>query len=367
MRQEVRGLKGTVLIAGFATRHVVQSAWRAGYEVYAIDHFCDQDLTWYAKEWSLFEELDEIPLLIADYCKKYPIDVIITTSGAETIAEDPRFCGTPPHIAARFLDKSRIQEFFLESGIPVPEILPAGAYPAFIKPVSGAGGWRNSLVQTEAEERAWQELWPDDQYIRQAPLEGTPCRVSCVSNGTVARAVAVNEQFMRGGAGERAFGFAGALTPFETEEMDRLIHLAEQVVAASGCIGSVGVDFIASDEIHAIEINPRFQATLDIVEESLDTSIFDLHLEACRGSVPSVRPSPVCFVARKILFADHDLTVKDDLRRLAPAVADIPWKGTEIEEGSAVISIYGRGSSRNKALSLLDKSITEVREYMSRW
>jgi predicted ATP-grasp superfamily ATP-dependent carboligase len=360
-------VKKKVLIAGFATRHVVQSAWRAGYEVCAIDHFCDQDLTWYSKEWSIFEELDEIPILIEEYCKKHPIEVIITTSGAETIAEDPRFCGTPPHTAARFLDKSQIQDFFLENDIPVPRILPEGAYPAFIKPLSGAGGWRNSLVKNEAEEKAWRELWPEDSYIRQTPLPGIPCSVSCVSDGTVARAVAVNEQFMRGGTGDRAFGFAGALTPFETEEKDRLADIAERIVAASGCIGSVGVDFIASDDIYAIEINPRFQATLDVVEESLGCSIFDLHLGACRGRVPSVRPSPVRCVARRILFADHDLTVKDDLKRLAPAVADIPWKGTEIEEGSAVISVYGRGPSRTEALRLLDKTITEVREYMSRW
>ncbi|MBT8507768.1 ATP-dependent carboligase [Methanomicrobiaceae archaeon CYW5] len=361
-------MKGTVLIAGFATRHVVQSAWRAGYEVCAIDHFCDQDLTWYAKEWSIFEELDQIPSLIEDYINRYPIDAIITTSGAETIAGDPRFCGTPPDIAGRFLDKSRIQEFFLETGIPAPAVLPEGVYPAFIKPLNGAGGWRNSLVRTEAEEEAWRELWPDDPYIRQTPISGTPCSVSCIANGTEARAIAVNEQFMRGGDGERAFGFAGACTPFATEETEALADIAERIVTASGCVGSVGVDFIVSEDgIYAIEINPRFQATLDIVEESLARSVFDLHLDACRGRIPPVRPLPAGYVARTILFADHDLRVGDDLKHLAPAVADIPWKGTEIEEGSAVISVYGRGSSRDEALSLLDKTITQVREYMSRW
>lgn len=361
-------MKGTVLIAGFATRHVVQSAWRAGYEVCAIDHFCDQDLTWYAKEWSIFEELDEIPALIGDYISRHPIEAIITTSGAETIAGDPRFCGTPPDIAARFLDKSQIQKYFIEIGIPVPPVLPEGVYPAFIKPLSGAGGWRNSLVRSEAEEVAWRELWPDDPYIRQAPISGTPCSVSCIANGTEARAIAVNEQFMRGGDGDRAFGFAGACTPFETDEGTLLADIAERIVAASGCVGSVGVDFIVSEDgMYAIEINPRFQATLDIIEESIDKSVFDLHLDACRGRIPETRPSAARCVARTILFADHDLKVKDDLKHLAPSVADIPWKGTEIEEGSAVISVYGRGPSRDAAITMLDKTITTVREYMSRW
>ncbi|MCA1917385.1 MAG: ATP-dependent carboligase, partial [Methanospirillum hungatei] len=33
-----------ILVAGFSTRHVVLSAIRAGYEVCAVDHFCDADL-----------------------------------------------------------------------------------------------------------------------------------------------------------------------------------------------------------------------------------------------------------------------------------------------------------------------------------
>jgi hypothetical protein len=45
-----RVMKKKVLVAGFATRHVVQSAFGAGYEVYAVDHFCDQDLPFYARE-----------------------------------------------------------------------------------------------------------------------------------------------------------------------------------------------------------------------------------------------------------------------------------------------------------------------------
>ena len=38
-------VKGRILVAGFATRHVAQSAALAGYEVCAVDHFCDQDLS----------------------------------------------------------------------------------------------------------------------------------------------------------------------------------------------------------------------------------------------------------------------------------------------------------------------------------
>ncbi|WP_245618804.1 hypothetical protein [Methanogenium cariaci] len=94
-------MKGRVLVAGFATRHVVRSAYAAGYEVCAIDHFCDQDLSWYTKEYQTFEELAEFPDLIGDLCARYTFDAIVSTSGAEDmdlgghLPRDAAGCGCP--------------------------------------------------------------------------------------------------------------------------------------------------------------------------------------------------------------------------------------------------------------------------------
>jgi hypothetical protein len=53
-----------------------------------------------------------------------------------------------------------------------------------------------------------------------------------------------------------------------------------------------------------------------------------------------------------------------DLQGLAPVVADIPWPGTFFEDGQAIVSVFGSGNSRNEALSVLDKNIMTVRQYM---
>ena len=361
-------MKGRILVAGFATRHVVSSAYAAGYEVCAIDHFCDQDLAWCTKEHQTFEELAELPDIIAKFCSRYTFDAIVTTSGAEDMDIGQPVCGTPPDVAARFCTKTSIQQFFEEYGFPVPPLLPGGEYPAFIKPDTGAGGWRNALAITPDDEAAWTECWPDTPYIRQMPVEGVPCSVSCIANGTSARALSLNCQFNRGGEGERRFGFAGAITPFLPKERKDILALAEDIAAKSGCIGSLGIDFMLTDDgIRTIEINPRFQATLDIVEMSTGVNIFDLHRNAAQGIIPTSRPTQKTTAARSIIFAEHDCVVKDDLKSLHPDIADIPWPGTEIEEGNAVLSVYGRGANENEALAILDKTITRVRRYMSRW
>lgn len=360
-------MRGRVLVAGFATRHVVQSAYRAGYEVYAVDHFCDQDLCWYTKDRATFEELDELPEAIGSIAARHPIDMLVVTSGAEDLKTPLPFMGTPPEKVARHLDKLAIQHFFEEQDIPVPPLAAEGDYPCLIKPRRGAGGWRNQMVASIEERRAWEEAWPDVPYICQQVVEGKPCSVSCIGDGRRGRAIATNEQLLRS-EGERAFGFAGSITPFAHETAGAMVRYAERAVGFSGCIGSVGVDFIA-DDAHpwAIEINPRFQATVDTVEMATGCNLFSLHLEACRGAIPAGMPQPRRFAARRILFAERDLVVRDDLSSLAPGISDIPWVGSEFEEGAAVLSVYGWGKSRDAALDMLDKTITHLRRYMSRW
>ena len=61
----------SVLVAGFTTRHVAVSAAKAGYDVYAVDHFCDADLTAVVKDHLAFDELDELPFAIEEMMAKY--------------------------------------------------------------------------------------------------------------------------------------------------------------------------------------------------------------------------------------------------------------------------------------------------------
>jgi hypothetical protein len=356
-------VKGRVLVAGFATRHVAQSAFRAGYEVCAVDHFCDQDLSWYTKDREKFEDLEALPDAVDRISRRHTFDIFVVTSGAEDLPTILPLCGTPPEKVARFLDKLGIQRFFEENRIPAPRLL-EGSYPAMIKPRRGAGGWRNGVIRSEGERSAWEKLYPDVPFIMQEFVPGTPASVSCIANGSEARAVAVNEQVLRG-TGESSFGFCGSVTPFHHPLAAQMMEIAEKVAARSGCVGSVGIDFVISgDAPYAIEVNPRFQGTIDTVEMACVCNLFQYHMDACAGILPQSIPVPEKVAARSILFADRDMIVKADLSPLAPMVADIPWPGTFFEEDQAVVSVYGTGATREGALAELDKHISTVRQYI---
>ena len=357
-------MKGRVLVAGFATRHVAQSAYRAGFDVCAVDHFCDQDLAWCTKDREKFDALDDLPDAISRIARRHTFDLFVPTSGAEDLPITIPLCGTPRDRIARFLDKLETQHFFESCAVPVPRLLAHGTYPAMIKPRRGAGGWRNAIVHDEIGMNAWEALYPGVPFIRQEPVAGIPASVCCITDGTRAQAIAANEQILRG-SGESAFGFCGSVTPFEHPLYRQMMAEAEKVAAASGCRGTIGIDFVAgNDSAWAIEVNPRFQGTVDTVEMASGCNLFNLHVNACRGVLPELVPPPRQVAARSILFAERDTIISGDLSPLRNFIADIPWPGTHFEAGQALVSVYGWGPTRGDACALLDKHITTVRQYM---
>ncbi len=356
-------MKKSVLVAGFATRHVACSAWKAGYDVYSVDHFCDRDLSWYTRDAIKFEDLEDLPCAVAEMIGRHHIDMVVFTSGAESMHSTVPVKGTPPDRIERFLDKQKIQEFFEELGIPTPRIAGDGLYPVMIKPRKGSGGWRNRIVRNDQEKINWENEFENPPFIAQEVVAGIPASVCCLATGEQAVAISTNEQMLRG-EHTAPYGFSGSVTPFVSVRSEEMVSYAEKIAAASGCVGCIGIDFVAGDEVWAIEVNPRFQATLDTVEMATGINLFEAHIRACDGLLPERRPSPQQYAVRTILFAGRDLTVTGDMSRLAPAVTDIPWPGTEFGEGHAVVSVYGHGKSRDEALSMLDNHIVTVRQYM---
>lgn len=357
-----------LLVAGFATRHIVASARAAGYTVVAVDHFCDLDLARMTGACDRFETLDDLAELAARRSQGVSVIGFLAGSGAETLDLPVPLLGTRPETAARFLDKVATQSFLETLGVRVPRRLPPGRYPAMVKPAHGSGGWRNAIIRSDPELAEWIALFPGQPFLLQEVMAGEPASVSCIADGERAVAIATNRQILRGGSG-MGYGFAGSITPCSHPNAGEMAAIAERIAGASGCVGAVGVDFVLPDdgEPVAIEVNPRFQGTMDTVEAATGVNLVRLHLDAVRGILPGTRPATHGFSARRILFAERDLLVGTDLSCLAPAVADIPRPGTAIPAGSAVVSVRAGGTDEEHALAELDKHITAVRSYMERW
>jgi predicted ATP-grasp superfamily ATP-dependent carboligase len=127
--------------------------------------------------------------------------------------------------------------------------------------------------------------------------------------------------------------------------------MAEGIVSRLGLVGSNGVDFLLTEEgAVVVEVNCRFQGSLDSVQCATGVNLFQAHLNSFRGVLPE-RPAIICSAGRAILYASRPLKIKE--RLLFPWTADVPRPGSRAERGDPFISVLARGSNREEVVSRL--------------
>ncbi|NJD52922.1 MAG: ATP-grasp domain-containing protein [Candidatus Methanoperedens sp.] len=349
-----------VLIIGNSVRNIACSAKKAGYIVYALDLFGDVDMQKCANKAQLLENTSELKQMVESFGD---VDAIITGSGFETLDLKNTLNNTPK-IAGEAGDKSKLPEKLDSLGIPHPETKPIDkadelGFPLMIKPVVGSGGMRNILVRNEAGMNHFKDYFDTHDFLAQEFIEGIPCSASLISTGDDAAVVALNEQliglpWLTG----VPFAYCGNITPFHTKFKEEMMQYAEQIAVEFKLRGSNGVDFIVTDKgTQVIEINPRFQGSLDTVELSTGLNIFDAHVKSFEGELPEIRESR-CFAAKAIIFAEKELMITKEISDILikcmdkGGAADIPRQGLTIHPDEPVMTLLATSRTR---MTVLDK------------
>jgi len=333
-----------VLIIGNNTRHIVGSAKRAGYSVYAIDRFSSMDTRRCVDGLLTFdhhlsdEELD-------DYVRKFDVDVVVLGSGFEMREiSQGRILGNDPKTARKASDKALLAKKLDQLGIPHPRVFTDEIeYPAIIKPRYGMGGRMCKVIYEGA---------PPPDFIAQEYLQGTFASVSVLSTGKDAIALAVNEQLVGVpwlGA-MQPFRYCGNITPLDTKYSNELCRVAETLILEFGLIGSNGVDFaITKDGPFVLEVNPRFQGSLDTVEPSTGINLFDAHVKACSGELVK-RVKAARSAVKMVVFAESRMTIRKNLD--VDGIVNVPPIGKEINTEELVAIAIGTGATRKEAVHM---------------
>lgn len=315
-----------VLLIGTNVRNVAGSARKAGYEVYAITKYADRDLFLYCREVygiNAIERAEEI-------AQKINAKVLLC-SNFETFEINAELLCNEPKLAKKVVDKLEFYRTLEKAGIPHPRVLKKPEGKTIAKPRFGGGGEGIRFAEREEE-----------GFILQEFIEGIPCSVSLLASKEIVP-IACNYVFS-GWKEMNATGFrySGNLTPLRIDEEKRreLEKTAVETAELFDLRGSIGIDFILADKPYVLELNPRFQGSLDSVEWSLDINLFSLHVKAFEGGKIE-KAKPKRFAIRAIYFADRDLEIKRDLSG-NPFFADIPFGF--YPSGEPVVSILASGS-----------------------
>uniref|UniRef100_A0A7C3MBP5 ATP-grasp domain-containing protein n=1 Tax=Archaeoglobus fulgidus TaxID=2234 RepID=A0A7C3MBP5_ARCFL len=326
-----------VLVAGNNVRNVAESAAKAGYEVYALTKFLDADLRIYCRKIVRIDGSqteDEIRRKIEELAESLSLKIVLC-SGFETFkVRGELLCNQNNEKVSNKLEFYRELE---RAGLPFPELLGDDEI-GIVKPIKGGGG-EEVKVSSRVEKG----------FLKQRFIDGIPCSVSLIACEGKAVPVACN--FIYAGWKEMnasGFRYSGNLTPLVVKEETRkeLERLAVEAVELFGLNGSVGVDFVLADKPYILEINPRFQGSLDSVEWSCDVNIFRMHADAFEGKLPP-KPKPKRFALRSILFAPEKVKVRENLAG-NPFFADVPDKGEIYQKNDPLVSILASGNSREE-------------------
>lgn len=330
-----------ILVVGTNVRNVAESARKAGYDVIALTKYVDEDLKIYAYRTIKIEGGREwVKNKVEKIAEEEGASVVLST-GYEDLDVKSEVLGTQPKEAAKVRDKLKFYRTLEKAGISFPEIL-NDEKGSICKPRFGGGGER-TLVSRKPQQG------DDGEYIFQRYIKGIPCSVSLIA-GKEITPIALNE-ILAGWKEMNAYDFrySGNITPFTIKEKKKeLIKLAVETAELFNLSGSIGVDFVLADKPYVLEINPRFQGSLDSIEWSCDTNIFRLHMlgvEGRRIEAPKIKR----YAARTILFADRDIKIRSLNLIGNPLFADIPPPGFYREE-EPLISILAAAYSREEVI-----------------
>jgi hypothetical protein len=333
----------TVLLIGNNIRNVAESARKAGYDVLAVTKFVDADLKIYCKKIYRIEDSWEearVRKLVEDVSQTYNAPVILG-SGYETLNVDADLLCSDPRVCRRVVDKLKFYRTLERAGIPHPRVLKDSEDSVGVrtikKPRTGGGG-EGITFSTESA--------VNEGFILQEYIPGTPCSVSLLVSEKRVTPVACNLVLV-GWREMNAdnFRYAGNITPLEVsaEVRRELENLAVETVELFDLIGSVGVDFILAEKPYVLEINPRFQGSLDSIEWSCDLNLFRLHVVAIEGREPKLN-RPVRYASRTVLFSNQKITIRKKMAGI-PFFADIPSEGDTYNPRDPLVSILAAGKS----------------------
>lgn len=384
-----------ILVIGIDVVALASSARKAGYKVYAVDYFGDRDLRQLCCETrSAIEQRagencgrfganfspEALVQLTKDLLKSNAIDAVLLSSGMEDTPEVlfalndlVPILGNPPNAIQKVRNKPK---FFLELerlGIPHPQTAIAEnfkearkkskdiGFPVVVKPSKGFGGAgvREARDVQELKQAFLDASLFDNEVLIQERIFGTPASASVISSADDAVVLALNEQLlgMHEVCQREPFGYCGNIVPLSVTApiASKCKSVVQKIVLHFGLVGSNGVDLVVSNEgvPYVVEVNPRFQGTLECVERILGANIVQSHIEACvHGKLPTIGKKNSIFCLRLILFVPQhgiisDLSTFEEAR-------NIPLPGVVLQENEPLCSIVIEGKSRD---SLLRKAI----------
>ena len=404
-----------LLLMGIDTRPMVNSALKLDYKIFSISYFKTVDFKVPYREKHVLDQESVIscgrfeenysPKKILELSKDFlfqnydenEIDKIVLTTGINAKNFSGEFKKFRKIIHGnkntecvenkfkfynKLKNKFNVPLTFQPSDVgELNEILQQYANNQFIlKPLQGSGGLGIFLLNNESCDELKQdnEIYENislENYILQEHIEGTNVSSSVLSSQNDRKNLINSRLITEHDLGNESYEYSGNILPLDENSFrmfndnqteinadelnDEMKDTSEDLIKQFNLIGSNGVDYILDKDgkLKIIEINPRFQGTYELVENSLDINLLDAHIKACEGEIIDI-PNPSQYSIKKIIYARKQVNIGN---LNIPNVYDIPYEGVKIEKDQPLVTIIS--SNENLKTAIDDAKIAEDEVY----
>ncbi|MBU7045326.1 MAG: ATP-grasp domain-containing protein [Theionarchaea archaeon] len=343
------------LLCGLSTRCIAESAVNAGKDVVSVDFFGDLDLVEICQSVSLKRKygvgLNFNPFLFLRASRDLVYDGVVYGAPLENypgilerFAQQYALIGNDADVVRNVRDWRNVYSFCKRNRILYPETLDGLDY--VVKPKKSGGGVGIQRVS---------------RYVVQRFVEGGHYSASFLGDGEKSVVLSVNEQLIgKKEFGARKFWYCGNVTPVFVDD-EKIEEICEKLVKEFGLKGSCGIDLVANDDLYLMEVNPRPQATLEIVEKSLRVNMFVLHEQACNNILENPKNSRKTW-GKAIVYTEEDVIMPDTRTWLDYGwVKDVPHSFERIKKGEPVCTVIADGSDRDDCVDHLVKRAESIK------
>ena len=359
----------SLLILGASTRAAAASAVRAGFAPVCADRFGDEDLRRIASVIAVDNDLHRT----LDAVRALPPTPWIYTGSLEN---DPKFIaavserhpllGNPREVLRKVRDPFWLERTLRTHDLPALQVRSDRSSDAYVrtenrpdvgvrstserwllKPTRGGGGCRIAVW-------SGQPLPTHERFYFQEQRLGTPMSALFVASPENVELIGVCEQLIGPAFGAPTeFGYAGSIGPIAVSDRTRelLQRLGDTLTREAQLRGLFGIDFILADDIPwLVELNPRYTASVEVLERVLGRALLAEHVSACGHQLVIVReqPTPNRIVGKQIVYATRDLTAprleslfeQEGHTPESPLIADIPAPGSCIATGWPICTVF---------------------------
>lgn len=345
----------SLFLIGASIRAAAWSALRAGLAPRGVDLFADRDTA----------ELCPVVRLPG---RQYPRGLVRLAGAAadepwmytgalenwprvieSILLRRPRLWGNPPEVLRRVRSPRLLFAWLHEHDLPCPRHCFQPPDPArgrwLIKPVASGGGQHIAFWDGRTSSR--------HRFFFQEFIEGQPCAAVYLGLNGRSRLLGVTEQLVGQDWLQAApFHYCGSIGPLPLSPALRTGFERLGAVLAAGfkLQGLFGVDCVLRNGVPLpIEVNPRYTASIEVLERASDFASLAWQRAAFEPSSPAPAietPIPAGqSVGKAILFSRQSLRFPSKVLwegRNLEDFADIPQAGQQIDPGQPIMTFFSQ-------------------------